>query len=261
MTLLGDGGYAAVELVAACQRLGIRLVSRLRLDAGLYDFAAPQPKSKRGPKPKKGARKRSLASVFADPDTIWCQAVVTWYGSGEKIIGYRTGVSLWYTPGQQPVPLCWVLVRYEETNQKTGKVRVHGALFFSSDTQAIPEEILACYVLRWNIEVTFEEVRAHLCLETQRHWSRRAIGRTTPCLLGLFSLVVLMAQRLYPTKLPLQQARWYRKEEATFSDVLGAVRAHLWSALNYTHSAAKPELCLIPRVIWNRLQQVACYTA
>ena len=261
MTLLGDGGYAAVELVAACQELDIRLVSRLRLDAGLYDFPAPQPKSKRGPKPKKGVRQPGLAAGFADPKTVWCQAVVAWYGSGEKTIGYRTGVSLWYTPGQNPVPLCWVLVRYEETNSKTGKGRVHGALFFSSDTTRTPEEILACYVGRWNIEVTFEEVRAHLGLETQRQWSRRAIGRTTPCLLGLFSLVVLMAQRLYPTQLPLQQAHWYRKEEATFSDVLGAVRSHLWSAMNYTHSATQPELCLIPRAIWNRLQQVAWYTA
>jgi len=261
MTLLGDGGYACVELVRACQELGICLVSRLRLDAQLYDFAAPQPNSKRGPKPKKGARQRSLASVFADPKTVWCQAEVAWYGNGTKTIGYRTGVSLWYTPGQKPVPLRWVLVRYEETHLKTGKVRVYGAAFFSSDTTHTPEEVLAGYVLRWNIEVTFEEVRAHLGLETQRHWSRQAIGRTTPCLLGLFSLVVLMAHRLYPTKLPIQQSEWYRKEEATFRDVLGAVRVHLWSAMNYIHSASQPELCLIPRAIWNRLQQVACYAA
>jgi hypothetical protein len=261
MTLLGDGGYAAIELIAACQRLEIAFVSRLRLDAQLYDFPSAQPKSKRGPKPKKGARKPSLARVFADPKTIWCQAQIGWYGSGEKTLGYRTGVCLWYTSGQNPVALCWVLVRYEETNPKTGKVSVRGALFLGSDTSATPEQILAFYVLRWNIEVTFAEIRAHLGLETQRHWSRRAMGRTTPCLFGLFSLVVLMAQRLYPSVLPRQQARWYRKEEATFSDVLGAVRAHLWSAMNYTNSLSQPELCLIPRAVWNRLQQVACYTA
>lgn len=261
MTLLGDGGFASVALVATCQRLGVNFVSRLRLDAQLYDAPAPQTKSKRGPKPKKGTRQRSLAAVFADLNTVWCQAEAAWYGGGTKTIGYRTGVSLWYTPGQNPVPLRWVLVRYEETHPKTGKVRVHGAVFFSTDTTQTAEAILACYVLRWNIEVSFEEVRAHLGLETQRHWSRRAIGRTTPCLLGLFSLVVLMAQRLYPTKLPLQQSHWYRKEEATFSDVLGAVRSHLWSAMNYTHSASEPELCLIPRAIWNRMQQVVCYPA
>jgi hypothetical protein len=261
MRLLGDGGYAAVELVRACQELGIQLVSRLRLDAQLYDFPAPQPKGKRGPKPKKGARQRALAAVFADPKTVWCQAVVPWYGGSTKTIGYRTGVSLWYTPGQNPVALRWVLVRYEETHPKTGKVRVVGAVFFCSDTEATPEDILAGYVLRWNIEVTFEEVRAHLGLETQRHWSRRAIGRTTPCLFGLFSLVVLMAHRLHPTHLPLPQSEWYRKKEATFSDVLGAVRAHLWRAMNYTHSASERELCLIPKAIWNRLQHVACYAA
>jgi hypothetical protein len=116
-------------------------------------------------------------------------------------------------------------------------------------------------VARWNIEVTFDEVRAHLGFETQRHWSKRAVGRTTPCLLCLLSLVVLMAHRLHPTDLPLQQAYWYRKEEATFSDVLGAVRAHLWSGMNYTHSPTEPELCLIPKALWHRLQQVACYAA
>jgi hypothetical protein len=60
--------------------------------------------------------------------------------------------------------------------------------------------------LRWNVEVTFDESRRHLGVETQRQWSDpvvsdRAIARTTPVLLGLFSL-----------------------SEATFSDVLARVR-------------------------------------
>src|SRR5207248_4742778 len=93
-------------------------------------------------------------------------------------------------------------------------------------------QILNWFIARWNIEVTFEEMRACLGLETQRQWSVRAIGGTTPCLFGVFSLVVLMGKRLHPKTLPVMQSRWYRKEEATFRDVLGAVRAHLWSARN-----------------------------
>jgi hypothetical protein len=76
--LVGDGGYAAVELVACSQRLRVKLVSRLRLDAQLYAFAGVQPKSKRGPKPKKGRRLRALSALFADPKTLWCQAEVAW---------------------------------------------------------------------------------------------------------------------------------------------------------------------------------------
>lgn len=264
MVLVGDGGYAAVELVACCQRLKVKLVARLRLDAQLYAFAGPQPQGKRGPKPKKGVRLRSLTALFADPTTVWCQTEVGWYGGQVKTVGYRTGVCLWHTPGQDPVPLRWVLVRYEETNKRTGNVTVKAAALVCSDTtdpQITPEQIIGWFVGRWNIEVTFEEVRAHLGLETQRQWSVRAIERTTPCLFGVFSLVVLMAQRLHPTTLPVQQSGWYSKKEATFSDVLAAVRAHLWSARNNAYSPEIGQTCLIPVALWRQVQQVLAYAA
>ena len=89
--------------------------------------------------------------------------------------------------------------------------------------------MIAAFVNRWPLEVTFEEARAQLGLETQRQWSDRAIERTTPALLGLFSLVVLLAHALYPTgDLPLPQAAWYPKTHATFHDVLALVRRRLW---------------------------------
>ncbi len=264
IVLGGDGGFAAVELVACCQRLPVKLVSRLRLDAQLYAFPGPPPKGKRGPKPKKGARLPSLASVGADPKTVWCQCEVDWYGGERKPVGYRTGACLWHTPGQDPVPIRWVLVRYEEKSKRTGKVRVKVGAFFCSDTTdttITPEQILGWYVRRWNIEVTFEEVRAYLGFETQRHWSVRAIGRTTPCLFGVFSLVVLMAQRLHPQALPVRQSGWYAKEEATFSDVLACVRAHLWEARNNAYSAEKGQSVLIPAALWRQVQQVLAYAA
>lgn len=264
ITLIGDGGYAAVELVGCCQRLRIKLVSRLRVDAQLYAFAGAQPTSKRGPKPKKGARLPSLAGVFADPRTIWCPSEVPWYGGQLKSVEYCMGVCLWYTPGQDPVPVRWVLVRYEEKSARTGKITIKASAFFCSDTTdptITPEQILDWYVSRWNIEVTFEEIRAHLGFETQRHWSVRAIGRTTPCLFCLFSLVVLMAQRLHPDELPLRQSGWYHKPEATFSDVLAAVRAHLWSARNNTHSLENGPTCLIPADLWREVQLVLAYAA
>lgn len=264
IVLVGDGGYAVVELVACCQRLKVTLVSRLRLDAQLYAFPLPPPASKRGPKPKKGVRLRSLASVFADPKTVWCGAEVDWYGGHKKPVGYRTGGCLWYTPGRDPVPIRFVLVRYAETNKRTGKVTVKAAVFFCSDvthTALTPERLIGFYVGRWNIEVTFEEIRAHLGLETQRHWSVRAIERTTPCLLGVFSLVVLMAVRLHASALPLQASGWYSKSEATFSDVLAAVRRHLWSACNNPHSLEMSQTCLIPADLWRQVQEVLAYAA
>ena len=171
---------------------------------------------------------------------------------------------MWYTTRQDPVPIRWVLVRYEETNKHTGKVSVHAAALFCSDvadTTMTPEQIVGVYVSRWNIEVTFEEIRAYLGLETQRHWSVRAIERTTPCLFGVFSLVVLMAQRLHPQTLPLPSSGWYSKQEATFSDVLAAVRGHLWSARNNMHSPETGQTMLISTDLWRHVQQVLAYAA
>ena len=93
--------------------------------------------------------------------------------------------------------------------------------FFSTDMAHGAANMIAAFVNRWPLEVTFEEARAQLGLETQRQWSDLAIERTTPALLGLFSLVVLLAHALYPTgDLPLPQAAWYPKTHATFHDVL-----------------------------------------
>jgi len=254
--LVGDGSYAAVVLVQRCQRLKrpVKLVSRLRLDARLFDPPAPQPKSKRGPKPKKGARQPSLAARLADLNTVWEQLTVTWYGGVEKTIEYVTGTSLWHTPGLDPVLIRWVLVRCPKGSFKP-------AAYFCSDPTVTAEQILIWFIARWNIEVTFEEARAHLGFETQRQWSDRAVERTTPCLLGVFSLVVLMAKVLHPETLPVRQAAWYPKAEATFSDALAAVRRDLWSDWNYDMSSSDDDLLLIPRQTLFSLLNLACYSA
>src|SRR3989304_3340553 len=71
--------------------------------------------------------------------------------------------------------------------------RFEDQAFLCTDRDATPTQILAWVVLRWNIEVTFEDVREHLGVETQRQWSDKAIARTTPILLGLYSLITLLA--------------------------------------------------------------------
>jgi hypothetical protein len=84
-------------------------------------------------------------------------------------------------------------------------------------------------VQRWQLEVTFEEARVHLGVETQRQWSDHAIARTTPCLLGLFSLVALLANRLPPSqRRTVAASAWYRKGQPTFSDTLALARRHIW---------------------------------
>jgi hypothetical protein len=102
-----------------------------------------------------------------------------------------------------------------------------------TDQEADPVQILLWFAQRAQMEVTFHEVQAHLGVETQRQWSERAIARTTPALLGLFSLVTLVAHEHYrhqTTQLaPVQVAAWYTKTTPTFSDALALVRHHLWT--------------------------------
>ena len=253
--LVGDGSYAAIVLVQRCQRLKkpVCFISRLRLDAALYDCPSPKPKGKRGPQPKKGERQPNLAQRLTDPATRWEKATIPWYGGYQKEIEFVSGVSLWYHRGEDPVLLRWVLVRATDNSFKP-------AAFFCSDPDIAPLFILEWFVSRWNIEVTFEELRAHLGFETQRQWSDRAIERTTPCLFGVFSLVVVMAKVLYPQGLPIRQAKWYEKDEAAFSDVLAAVRRHLWESANNCNSSKCDEMILIPRSALFSLLDVACYT-
>ena len=253
---MGDGSYAAVSLGHTCrQQPGtVRLVSRLRLDAALYEPPAPQPTSKRGPKPQKGQRQPNLAARLADPRTAWRRTTVPWYGGQDKELDLTSGTALWHRTGEAPLPLRWVLLRCPaQTLPPTA--------LFCTDQAVCPRQVVAWFVGRWNLEVTFEEARAYLGLETQRQWSTRALGRTTPCLLGLFSLVVLLAHALHPQALPTRQTAWYAKPEATFVDALAAVRRHLWQRRNWAGSDDDAHLMLIPRPLWECVHEAVCYAA
>jgi hypothetical protein len=135
----------------------------------------------------------------------------------------------------------FVLVRDPE-----GKLQ--DAAFFCTDLQATPQQILHWVVMRWAVEVTCEEARAHLGIETQRQWSDPAIARTTPVLLGLFSLVTVLALHLCPSgQVPVETTAWYHKAEPTFSDCLTLVRRHLWRARYCVNSASPAESVQLPR--------------
>lgn len=225
IVLVGDGGFAATSLGHTCRRLRVRFISRLLLTAQLYDPVPPQPKGKPGVKPKKGPRQPKLTQRVTNRATAWLSQEIPWYAGQKLKMDLVTGTALWHRDGEDPLPIRWVLLR-----DPSGK-RSPFALFCTDPTVPMLQ-LIAWYVSRWNIEVTFEEVRAHLGLETQRQWSTLAIVRTTPCLLGLFSLVVLMAYALHPDHLPTRQAACYPKAEPTFVDALASVHRHLWAQLN-----------------------------
>lgn len=255
LILVGDGGFAATPLGHACRaRPRTTRGTRLRLDAALSDPPPPPVPGTRGPKPKQGARQPNRKARLADPATAWQEATVPWYGGQAKPLDPATGTAPWHRSGHDPLPLRWVLLRDPAgTLPPTARCCPDPAV---DATQAV-----ARFVARWNREVTLAEARAHLGMETQRQWSTTAIGRTTPCLLGLFSRVVLLAKTLHPAALPTRQAARYAKEEATFADALAAVRGHLRAHWNCQESATDPDLLQTPRPLGNSLTALLAYAA
>jgi hypothetical protein len=254
IVVVGDSAFAVVELGHTCRVRGMQLISRLVLNAQLYDPVPSRPATTPGVKPKKGPRQPKLCQRLSDPLTEWQTCEVTWYGQHTATIELATGTALWHTDGSAPLPLRWVLVRNVPGRRPP-------LALFCTDPTTTAEHVVAQYVDRWHIETTFEEVRAHLGLETQREWSTRAVGRAVPCILGLFSVVVLLAQVLHPDDLPTRRAAWYAKREATFIDALAAVRRHLWRSQNQPvlDTAAVPANST-PRTV-DLLIEAACYAA
>lgn len=256
IVLVTDGGLAAIKLGLRCARFAnpVTYISRLRLDARLFDEPGPQPPGKRGRKPKKGKRQPSLNQRLKDPRTKWWQISIPWYGGKEREIEIAAGASLWHTPGFDPLPIRWVLVR-----DPLGQF--DSTAFFSTDQTLTPLQILIYFIMRWSLEVTFEEARAHLGMETQRQWSDLAIARTTPALLGLFSLITLLAHQLTGDQpLPVRTAAWYQKQEATFSDAIALVRRYLWMETEFANPPATQGLVQFPAAVLTGLVDTICYS-
>ncbi len=255
LIVVADSTYAVLAFLDAVHE-HVCFVTRLRLDAALYDWPEVPPPGKRGPKPKKGKRLPKLDAVLIDAKTKWQRLKVSqWYSRSNRTLEVATGTALWYNSGNPVVPIRWVLVRDVEGT-------LEPKAFLCTDLQASPLQVLQWFVQRWQVEVTFEEVRAHLGVETQRQWSDLAIARTTPVLLGLFSLTTLLADQLQQQhELSVGRASWYQKELPTFSDAIAAVRRKLWHPRYYSMSGPEPETFNIPRPLFNAVIETLAYAA
>jgi hypothetical protein len=258
LVIVGDGSYAVLDFLTHVVCLPhVTVVTRLRLDACLYDPApkGEEGKKKRGRKPLKGQAQPKLAARLKDPKTVWQKQTVSWYGGKSREVEMATDTALWYQSPVPPLPIRWVLIRDPQ-----GQLEPIGLL--STDQNADPVQILEWFVLRWTVEVTFHEVRTHLGVETQRQWSDLAILRTTPALLGMFSLVAIFAHQLLDGQLfPVRQAAWYAKTLPTFSDTLAFVRQHLWPSTFFCISSSEHDMVKIPRALFNSLVDTLAFIA
>jgi len=131
-----------------------------------------------------------------------------------------------------------------------------------TDPAQDPIQVLRWFVQRWQVEVTFREVRDHLGVETQRQWSNKAIARTTPCLLGLFSLVTLLGKQLTPyARRATATSAWYRKPRPTFSDTLAAVRREIWREQGFATSTRTNNMTKLRPALRNAITYALCHAA
>jgi hypothetical protein len=258
LVAVADSTYATLPLLASCRRRAalITFITRLRLDAALYEPAPPRGPRQLGRPRLKGQRLPTLAAVADDPATNWRPLTVAqWYGFGARAVEVASATAVWYHPGQPPVPLRWVLIRDPQQKFPTQAL-------LCTDLNADPGQVLAWFVQRWQLEVTFEEARRHLGLETQRQWSDLAIARTTPALLGLFSLVTLLAdQELGRSTVTVRLPAWSRKDHFTFADALALVRRQLWTHQSFRLSAHASDTTKVSRVLLQHLLDTLCYAA
>ena len=258
LVLVGDNGYAVLDLLHCCQSLRqpVTLIARLRLDAALYAPAPPRQPGQNGRPALKGGRRPSLKTLLDQDHVAWNVAAVSWYDGTTRIVELTSQTAVWYRSGKPAVTIRWVLIRDPQ-----GAFDPQALL--CTDPAADPTQILEWFVLRWQLEVTFQEVRSHLGMETQRQWSDLAIARTTPVLLGLFSWTTLAAHALQKHH-PITQrtAAWYDKPSPTFVDAIALVRRHLWLASEgLSLSAGDPDVQELPATLYHRMVDSLAYAA
>jgi hypothetical protein len=256
LVVVGDGTYAVLDLMDRCRRATVTLIVRFRLDGALYEPAPMRHPGTMGRPRLKGKRLPTLQQVLDDPKTSWRRVLLPqWYGQGERWVEIASETAVWYHIGEPVVPIRWVLVR--DPNRQ-----FESRALACTDPSADAERILSWFILRWQVETTFEEVRAHLGVETQRQWNDQAILRTTPVLMGLFSLVTLLAHRQFlDGALTIRQASWYRKMIPTFSDALASVRRQCWKEMIFNTSSLPHDIEKSPDGWMRRVSDILCYAA
>jgi len=254
---VADSSFAVLELLDNVKTLpGASVITRLRLDAALYDPPPQRAPGTTGRPRLTGKRRPTLEAVLADERTHWTPLLVAqWYGEGPREVEVATDTAVWYHTGKPPVAIRWVLIRDPHE-------RCTPQALLSTTLEHTPAQMLPWCVRRWTMEVTCEEARAHLGMATQRQWNDRAMARTTPALLRLYSIITLTTQLLIEQGATcVRSTAWYRKTRPTFSDAMAWVRRQLWDHLHFSMSHQETDMIQIPRELFERFIDAVCYAA
>ena len=132
---VADSSYAAIDLLNAVRRR-VCMITRLRLDARLFDPPARRRPGAVGRPCVIGKRQANLAARLAHPNTRWRRLRVTgWYGRGERLVEIVTGTALWHHPGRL-VPIRYMPIRYVLVRDVEGELRPQA--FLCTDPRCRP---------------------------------------------------------------------------------------------------------------------------
>jgi hypothetical protein len=236
---VGDSTFGTHAVARFCHRHRTRLtlVSKLHPDANL--FGPPPAYTGKGRPRVKGSAlpKPRQAAAAAAPRRM----TVGWYGGGVRRVEAANGTGQWYKSGRGLVPLRWVFVRY-----KSGTHR--DEYFYSTDAALTAAATIGHYTGRWNIETTFQELRAHLGPETTRGWCKKTVLRAAPCLFGPYTVVALLYAAL-PESKRKGSVSWPGKAGVTFSDALTSVRRWLWAEGVFRQAAGGTAVEKLPQAL------------
>jgi hypothetical protein len=256
LILVADSGYAALELLAwgAKLRQPVTMITRLRLDAALYEPAPARQPKQTGRPAIKGKRLPTLARELQGAQLCWQRCRLAWYGGKERILSLATGTAVWYHSGKPPVTIRWVLIR-------DPRGRFEPQALLSTEVSLEARQIVGFFVRRWTMETSFQEAKAHLGIEGQRQWNNLAVARATPLRLALFSLVTLIVDKQPGWQASVRQAAWYKKTLPTFSDALAQVRRCLWQRMAFCMSHDQNDSRKPPADLFAHFGEVLAYAA
>jgi len=235
--IVADNAFCCREICRSCIKHNVIFCTQLRLDASLYDFP-PLQKAKRGRPRIVGARLPNLEALLNDKKQKWVNMQIHWYSGATRNANVLTGTCLWYHNTVGGVPIRWILIK-----DPTGEKKPTALLV--KDLTVCAEQGIAFFVGRWPIETTFQEINAHLGLETIHTWSDISVNRTAPSIIASYSLACLLVNETVKTtgiEITPQCTAWYEKKTVAFSDVMVYLKMLILNKKYFSQSEKLPML-------------------
>jgi hypothetical protein len=156
LIVVADSSYAVLDFLSAVKSK-VSFITRLRLDAALYDPAPQRAQGQRGRSRLKGPRQPTLTQRLSDPATAWRTVTIApWYNEKNKELKVSTGTAIWYHSGMRPIEIQWVLLKDEQSGREP-------VALLCTNTKLSEEQIILYFIRRWSSGQTELLTVQHLC--------------------------------------------------------------------------------------------------